>query len=54
MARLAGLPPCTIGAEMLQPEGDGALSVEDAKKYAIKNEIPMLTGQDILDVFEII
>jgi 3,4-dihydroxy-2-butanone 4-phosphate synthase len=39
---------------MLQPEGDGALSVEDAKKYAIKNEIPMLTGQDILDVFEII
>ena len=54
MARLAGLPPCTIGAEMLQPEGDGALTVEDAKKYAIKNGIPMLTGEDILDVFGII
>ena len=54
MARLAGLPPCTIGAEMLQPEGDGALAVEDARKYAIKNGIPMLTGEDILDVFGII
>ena len=54
MARLAGLTPCTIGAEMLEPEGDGALSVEDARKYAIKNRIPMLTGEDILDVFGII
>ena len=53
IARLAGLPACTIGAEMLQPEGDGALSVEDAKKYAIKNEIPMLTGEDILTIFGI-
>lgn len=51
IARLAGLPACTIGAEMLQPDGDGALSVEDAMKYAKENNIPMLTGKDILEVF---
>lgn len=48
IARLAGLPACTIGAEMLQPDGDGALTVEDARKYSIENGIPMLTGEDIL------
>jgi 3,4-dihydroxy-2-butanone 4-phosphate synthase len=36
---------------MLQPDGDGALSVEDAMKYAKENNIPMLTGKDILEVF---
>ncbi len=49
IARLAGLPACTIGAEMLQPDGDGALTVEDARKYSIENGIPMLTGEDILN-----
>ena len=53
IARLAGLPACTIGAEMLQPDGDGALSVEDAMKYAKKHKIPMLTGADILVAFGI-
>jgi len=48
IARLAGLPPLTIGAEMLQPDGDGALSVEDAVKYAKKHNIPMVTGKDLL------
>ena len=48
IARLAGLPPCTIGAEMLQPNGDGALKVEDAFKYAKKHGIPMVTGEDLL------
>ena len=51
IARLAGLMPCTIGAEMLQPDGDRALSVEDARAYAAKHQIPMLTGEDIMKAF---
>jgi len=53
IARLAGLAPCTIGAEMLQPNGDRALSVEDARAYAKKNNIPMLTGDDIMNAMEL-
>mmetsp|Transcript_10708 Transcript_10708/g.12921 ORF Transcript_10708/g.12921 Transcript_10708/m.12921 type:complete len:261 (-) Transcript_10708:85-867(-) len=48
IARLAGLPACTIGAEMLQPDGDSALPVEEARKYAEKYGIPMVTGADLL------
>ena len=48
IARLAGVPACTIGAEMLQPDGDGALAVEDAIAYAKKYKIPMVTGKDLL------
>ena len=51
IARLAELMPCTIGAEMLQPDGDRALSVEDARAYATKHQIPMLTGEDIMKAF---
>ncbi|MEE2748131.1 MAG: 3,4-dihydroxy-2-butanone-4-phosphate synthase [Candidatus Thermoplasmatota archaeon] len=51
IARLAGLPPCTIGAEMLQPDGDRALSVQDARAYASKHGIPMLTGEEIMRAF---
>ena len=49
IARLSGHSPCTIGAEMLQPDGDGALPVEDAREYARKNGIPRVTGGDILE-----
>ena len=38
LARLAGVTPVVIGAEMLQPNGDAALSVDDAKKWA-KREV---------------
>ena len=51
IARLAGLAPCTIGAEMLQPDGDRALSVEDARAYASRHGIPMLTGEEIMRAF---
>tara|TARA_Y100001970_G_scaffold294162_1_gene447763 strand:+ start:37422 stop:38153 length:732 start_codon:yes stop_codon:yes gene_type:complete len=53
MARLAGQVPATIGAEMLEPDGDGALSVEDAKKYASEHNIPMITGADLLKSMEL-
>ena len=53
IARLAGQVPATIGAEMLQPDGDGALSVEDARAYASKYKIPMITGEDLLNALNI-
>jgi 3,4-dihydroxy 2-butanone 4-phosphate synthase len=53
IARLAGQVPATIGAEMLQPDGDGALSVEDARSYASKYKIPMITGDDLLNALNI-
>ncbi len=53
IARLAGLAPCTIGAEMLQPDGDRALSVKDARAYAAKHGIPMLTGEEIMKAFDL-
>lgn len=48
IARLAGCTPCTIGAEMLQPDGDGALSVPAAKAYAKEHNIPMICGDQLL------
>jgi 3,4-dihydroxy-2-butanone 4-phosphate synthase len=48
MARLSGNVACTIGAEMLQPDGDGALSVENAKKYGLDRGIPFVSGAEIL------
>ena len=53
IARLAGQVPATIGAEMLQPDGDGALSVKDARAYAAKHNIPMITGDDLLNALNI-
>lgn len=49
IARLAGVAPVVIGAEMLQADGDLALPVEDARKYAAEHGIPMVTGADLLE-----
>ncbi|GBG30664.1 3,4-dihydroxy-2-butanone 4-phosphate synthase [Hondaea fermentalgiana] len=49
IARLAGLAPVTIGAEMLAPEGDLALPVEEARAYAKKHGIPMVEGYELLE-----
>ena len=51
IARLAGLAACTIGAEMLEPDGDGALSLEGARTYAKRHGIPMITGEQISTIF---
>ena len=48
LARLSGTIPVVIGAEMLQPDGDNALSVEDARAWAKQNGIPFLHGIDII------
>ena len=52
IARLAGVVPCTIGAEMLEPDGDGALSLDNAINYAKLNQIPMITGDEISAAFD--
>ena len=52
IARLAGLVPCTIGAEMLESDGDGALSLEEAGEYAARHRIPMITGEQISATFD--
>lgn len=49
VARMAGLPPIVIGAEMLEENGDAALSVEDAREYGEKHGIPFLNGRDIME-----
>ena len=48
LARLSSVTPVVIGAEMLQPDGDLALSVEDAKQWANERGIPFLEGADII------
>ena len=52
IARLAGMVPCTIGAEMLEPEGDGALSLDGARAYSLANGIPMITGEEITSAID--
>ena len=54
IARLSGNIPCTIGAEMLDPDGDGALSLQEARKYAKEHGIPMITGNDILESMDMV
>jgi 3,4-dihydroxy 2-butanone 4-phosphate synthase len=49
LARLAGLTPVVIGAEMLQPNGDHALGVKAARSWAEENNIPFLEGSDIVN-----
>ena len=48
IARLAQLVPVVIGAEMLQPDGDGALSVNEARIWAQERGIPFLEGSEVI------
>jgi 3,4-dihydroxy 2-butanone 4-phosphate synthase len=48
LARLAGTSPVVIGAEMLQPDGDHALSVDAAREWAEQQNIPFLEGADVV------
>lgn len=48
IARLAGVAACTIGAEMLEPNGEKSLPFSEALKYAKKHKIPFVTGKDLL------
>ena len=48
LARLSGMTPVVIGAEMLQPDGDLALPVADARIWAQERGIPFLTGEELI------
>ena len=48
LARLAGTAPVVIGAEMLQPDGDHALPVGEARQWAEHRNIPFLEGADVV------
>ena len=48
LARLSGMTPVVIGAEMLQPDGDLALPVDDARVWAQERGIPFLTGEELI------
>ena len=52
LARLSGVSPVVIGAEMLQPDGDLALSVEAARAWATARNIPFLEGADIIEALK--
>ena len=49
LARLSGMVPVVIGAEMLQENGDLALPVEDARVWAGERGIPFLTGKELMN-----
>ena len=48
LARLSGMTPVVIGAEMLQANGDLALPMEDARIWARERGIPFLTGKELM------
>ena len=48
LARLSGLAPVVIGAEMLQPDGDFALGVHAARAWAQTHGIPFLEGAQVV------
>ena len=48
LARLSKVSPVVIGAEMLEPDGDLALRVDDARAWAEARGIPFLEGADIV------
>jgi 3,4-dihydroxy-2-butanone 4-phosphate synthase len=47
------MTPVVIGAEMLQPDGDNALSVSDARAWANERNIPFLEGAQLIDALGI-
>ena len=53
LARLAGMTPVVIGAEMLQSEGDFALDVEAARAWARARNIPFLEGADLVKALNV-
>lgn len=51
MMQMAGLPPAGSGCEMMGEKGK-ALSKDEAKKYAKKNNLVFLEGKDIIEAWK--
>lgn len=52
LAELAEALPVVIGAEMLAPDGDEALSYEDARIWAAERGIPFVEGAHLVEAME--
>lgn len=52
LAEMSGINPSMVVCEMLDGNTGKALSKQDAKKYAIKFDMPFLEGKDILEAIE--
>ncbi len=52
LAELAGINPVLCICEMLDSETGYALTKEDAKKYAIKNDLVFVEGEEIVSGYE--
>ena len=48
LARLSGMHPVVIGAEMLQPHGDLAVPHDDTRVWAYESGIPFQTGKALM------
>ena len=53
LARLSGVTPVVIGAEMLEPNGDNALPVDQARSWAKARRIPFIEGVEIISALKI-
>lgn len=51
LALRAGICPAMVVCEMLDRNTGRALSKEDAKKYAVRNNMPFIEGKNILEYF---
>lgn len=52
LARLGGLSPVTVLCEMLDETTGKALSIEKAKVYALKNDLMMVEGKEIVEAYD--
>ncbi|MBY8982316.1 MAG: 3,4-dihydroxy-2-butanone-4-phosphate synthase [Candidatus Lokiarchaeota archaeon] len=52
LAHMGGLTPVSVLCEMLDKENGKALSINKAKEYAMKNNLVMIEGNEILDAFK--
>jgi 3,4-dihydroxy 2-butanone 4-phosphate synthase len=47
-ARLAGLTPVVLGAEILEQDGENALPIERSRAFARDHGIPLVEGEDLV------
>jgi 3,4-dihydroxy 2-butanone 4-phosphate synthase len=52
LAEMSGINPSMVVCEMLDGNTGKALSKQDAKKYAIKFDMPFLEGKDIMEAIK--
>ena len=52
LAHIGGLSPVSVLCEMLDGDSGKALSISNAKEYAIKNDLVMIEGTEIVEAYE--